>query len=257
MSAFLRSRITLVESSKRLFAGAARNLGIAHTQASIIAFLAADCRATKGWLGARVSAHHDGNCMVASALRPLADERGHISSTAWAAHLLTHFARAPGTSAAEAARYGVSYDRKLFHRFSFFNPGVRVSEDLEFNRACREARLEPAWMPEILTLHDYPRRVLPAMIDQFWRGVLSTRYALENDNVSANKHARRIFCRTRDILRAIRTERADFDFRHPMRVRVLTAVLGMVLMTGTVAGVAFARRRKRQANGSLAASPKI
>src|SRR5688572_16210602 len=43
-------RVTLVETPTKQYAGGARNLGIRHSSAPIVAFLAADCLATEGWL---------------------------------------------------------------------------------------------------------------------------------------------------------------------------------------------------------------
>jgi glycosyltransferase involved in cell wall biosynthesis len=161
--------VQLVESPRRHNVGGARNLGIAHCRASLIAFLASDCQATPGWLRRRVDAHKSGHAMVASALRPAPDPDGRISTISWAAYATTHTGRMPETPPDEAARYGLSYDRRLFERYGLFDAGRNLDEDTDFNNRCSPEGLA-FWDPEILTLHDYPGRLIEALGDQFRRG---------------------------------------------------------------------------------------
>nr|WP_245260517.1 glycosyltransferase family A protein [Mesorhizobium sp. L2C054A000] len=48
-------KVPVIEVGRRLFVGAARNLGIAATKAPFVAFLADDCLACSGWAEARCS----------------------------------------------------------------------------------------------------------------------------------------------------------------------------------------------------------
>lgn len=161
--------VKLVECSRRHNVGGARNLGIEHCRAPLIAFLASDCQATPGWLRRRVAAHKLGHAMVASALRPAPDRDGRISTVSWAAYATTHTGRMPETPAGEAARYGLSYDRRLFERYGLFDGGRNLDEDTDFNNRCSPEGV-PLWDPEILTLHDYPGTLFEALGDQFRRG---------------------------------------------------------------------------------------
>lgn len=161
--------LKLVERSIRHNVGGARNLGIEHCRAPVVAFLASDCRATPDWLRRRVTAHKLGNAMVASALRPAPDREGRISTVSWAAYATTHTGRMPETPVGEAARYGLSYDRRLFDRFGLFDADRNLDEDTDFNNRCAPEGV-PLWDPEILTLHDYPRTLVEALGDQFRRG---------------------------------------------------------------------------------------
>src|SRR5690606_29306420 len=113
--------------------GATRNLGIAHSTAPIVAFLAADCRATPGWLEARLAAHRTGSAAVASALRPAPARGGNVPCVSWAVYALLHARRAPSWPVADAARYGASYDRRLFEQHGPFDESLRIGEDTEFN----------------------------------------------------------------------------------------------------------------------------
>lgn len=161
-------RLVLVEDTRRRLPGGARNLGIVHSTAPIVAFLAADCIATPGWVAHRLAAHGQGAMAVASALRP-APELGKVPAAAWASYALLHARRTPEYPAAGAARYGASYARALFERHGRFREDVRVGEDTEFN--ARIAGEAPAvWTPEVVTMHRYPPTMRAAMIDAARRG---------------------------------------------------------------------------------------
>lgn len=150
------------ETAPRLYAGAARNIGIRATRAPYVAFLADDCLAAPGWVAERLRLHAAGMPMVASAVRPDRDDR-----LAWAHQLLLFPRRLPGLPEGEALRYGVSFDRRLFDRHGLFDPDLPTGEDTEFL-----ARLDhrPAWAPSVVTLHRNAAS-LPALLrDQFRRG---------------------------------------------------------------------------------------
>ncbi|WP_198005595.1 glycosyltransferase family 2 protein [Thioalkalivibrio thiocyanodenitrificans] len=162
-------RIILVESPGRCLPGGARNIGILHATGPVIAFLAADCMATPDWLRHRLNLHHRGHCMVASSLRPAADESGRISLVSWAAYCLIHARRMPEIPEDGASRHGVSYCRTAFERHGLFREDLRVAEDSLFNRRAAATCGRPVWAPQIMSLHRYPGRMLPALADQFRR----------------------------------------------------------------------------------------
>jgi glycosyltransferase involved in cell wall biosynthesis len=153
--------VPVIEREEKLFAGAARNIGIRATLAPYVAFLASDCRATKGWAMKRLSAHRKGNAAVASAVA-----NGNPDNPfAWAAHLSLWSRRMPG--APRGLPYGASYDRRLFERQGYFREDLRVGEDSEFNRRLPKP---PKWRGTIHTLHRNPTRFLSLVVDQFQRG---------------------------------------------------------------------------------------
>ena len=99
--------VKVIENKRRLFVGAARNLGIMATRAPYVAFLASDCLATPGWTRHRLASHRKGKVAVASAL--LNGNPRNI--VAWASYLATHHRRLPGTPKKKTSQYGASYAR--------------------------------------------------------------------------------------------------------------------------------------------------
>ncbi|HSG40338.1 MAG TPA: hypothetical protein VLE27_11920, partial [Thermoanaerobaculia bacterium] len=135
------------------------------TRAPFVAFLAADCWAEPGWAAARLRAHRAGASAVASAVTN--PYRRNLA--AWASYVSLFPRRMPGTSAAEALRYGVSYERSLFDRFGTFREDLRGAEDTEFHQRL-EGNVEIAWEPGVRTAHRHPRRLLALLDDQYRRG---------------------------------------------------------------------------------------
>jgi glycosyltransferase involved in cell wall biosynthesis len=162
-------RLILVETNHRRYPGGTRNLGIRHSRAPIVAFLAADCLAAPGWLRLRAAAHKAGSRAVASALLPAPDERGQIAPVAWASFVTMHVRRMPGVSAERANLYGASYDRRLFEEYGDFREDLRIGEDTEFNLRIQPQNL-PLWEPGIVTFNRYPAKLIAALKDQVLRG---------------------------------------------------------------------------------------
>jgi glycosyltransferase involved in cell wall biosynthesis len=157
--------VPVVNRRERLYPGAARNLGIAATAGRYVAFLAADCRATPGWVAARLRAHRAGAAAVASAI---ADPVG-ASRSASAVQLLLYAGRMTDTPAHERQLYGVSYDRSLFDRLGLFREDLQGTEDREFNLRLVDAP-RIAWSSEVVTVHEHPERPLAALRYLYGRG---------------------------------------------------------------------------------------
>lgn len=155
----------VVESRELLWPGAARNAGVAATRAGIVSFLAEDCLAEPGWAAARLAAHEAGAQAAASSVT--VHERW--SACAWASYLSLFVRRMPGTPAADALRYGVSYTRRLLEEVGPFREDLRVGEDSELN-ARAAARTEIVWAPHIRTAHRHPTTLASLLADQKARG---------------------------------------------------------------------------------------
>jgi GT2 family glycosyltransferase len=174
--------VRVIEVRERLFAGGARNRGIAATQAPFIAFLADDCLACPRWAEVRLLRHREGAAAVASAIL-----NSHPRNlVACAAHLVTSMRRLPGLPAEKAQRYGASFERTLFDRYGTFDEQLISGEDTEFMARLPEA-LRPIWEPRVLTLHRNETSLFGLLADQYRRG---RRYGAYLGSIEAGKPVR-------------------------------------------------------------------
>lgn len=157
--------VTVVESSRRLFPGAARNVGIAAAHGTYVAFLAADCTARPGWVASRLESHRAGAAVVSSPV---------VNANPWnpfsaAAHILLFASRLPGGPAQRRSHYGASYLKTLFSQHGFFSNDLRAGEDTEFNRRL-PATLAKRFDARVQTAHRNPRTPWALLMDQYQRG---------------------------------------------------------------------------------------
>ncbi|MDH3263696.1 MAG: glycosyltransferase, partial [Paracoccaceae bacterium] len=158
-------KVRLIAVEDRLFAGAARNIGIDASRARYVAFLASDCRALPGWVSGRLARHRAGALSVSTPVVP----EGRAGLLPVAANRLRYWARSPGADPAFLAHFGRSYDRRLFHAAGYFPPGLRVAEDDALNRRV-DRIAAPVWAPEVLTTHRDPEGLLGFLADARARG---------------------------------------------------------------------------------------
>jgi len=191
--------VRVIETGRRLFTGAARNLGIAATEAPFVAFLADDCLACPGWAEVRLRHHRNGAAAVASAIL-----NSHPRNlVACAAHLIIHMRRLPGLAADQALRYGASFDRTLFDRFGFFDERLRSGEDTEFIARLPDA-MKPVWEPLVLTVHGNETRLLPMLADQYRGGRRYGSYLRRLAGGKPSRPFRKVFRDRRNVVRLAR-----------------------------------------------------
>lgn len=159
-------RVVLVESPTLRLPGGTRNLGIAQAHGPIIAFLAADCLATPGWIAHRLAAHAAADA-VASSILPAARASGRVGLTSLAIHMLMYGRRDPAYPPERSVRYGASYRREVFTRHGLFLEDRVIGEDTEFNDRLP---VPPAWTPAVVTLHRNLEGFPAALADSWQRG---------------------------------------------------------------------------------------
>jgi glycosyltransferase involved in cell wall biosynthesis len=189
--------VPVIESDERLYAGAARNRGIRATQAPFVAFLAADCLATPGWVRERLEAHESGVAAVGSAVM---NSHAH-NPFAWAAHLTIWARRLPG--AEKGLPFGASYKRQLFEEHGLFREDLPRGEDGEFHTRL-PPRQKPIWNSAIITIHRNPTRFWPTISDLYRRGGWQARVYHEVYHKPLRCGVGAWYSRTRNILRASR-----------------------------------------------------
>lgn len=157
--------VRVVSSQKRQTPGAARNAGVAATDAPYVSFLAADCCALPGWSAGRLLRHRDGAEAVASALIPA--ERGSVPL---AAHLLQNSFRMGHVAAAPMRRSGLSYSRAVLERFGPFPETFPFGEDIALNDRLIEAGVKIVTAADVVTAHRYPTTLGHLLADRYRRG---------------------------------------------------------------------------------------
>jgi glycosyltransferase involved in cell wall biosynthesis len=157
--------VPVIELPRRLFPGAARNLGIHATHARYVAFLSADSRAYHGWVAGRLREHRSGAAAVAGVLTNASPG----SRSASAAALLLHHRLMPDTPPRRRLFYGLSYDRALFDRHGGFREDLRGGEDTEFNARISQCT-SITWTADVRSAHRNPTRPDALLRDLFARG---------------------------------------------------------------------------------------
>jgi len=237
---------TVVQSAETLFPGGARNLGIKHSSAPIVCFLAADCVATNGWLRNRLDAHLSGFATVSSALRPAPHENGQITHASWASYWTTHPRRRPESDPVDCLRYGLSYKRSVFAQIGLFREDLRIGEDTQFNERASAIYGAPCWSPEIVTLHRYPATLARALQEQFRRAKRSAEYT-QMEGVSVRRSLLWHLARQwRALARLKRMLRDDPNFAVHRRARSLLPLLSAARALGAWSSAVVASPSQRQ-----------
>ena len=157
--------VTVVQVSRVLMPGGARNVGLAASEAPVVGFLAGDSIARPGWVAGRLAAHAAGAEAVSSAV---------VNHARWnpfsaAAHCLLLSYRLPGVAPSRRRHYGASYTRALFSTFGPFRHDLRTGEDTEL-RERFAGRVRFAFRGDVQVAHRNPTSLAGLLRDQFHRG---------------------------------------------------------------------------------------
>jgi glycosyltransferase involved in cell wall biosynthesis len=223
--------VPVIEDERELFAGAARNIGIAATRAPFIAFLADDCLACPGWAEARVERHLAGDRAVASAMVN-SHPRNPI---ACAAHLIMFMRRLPGLPAHRALRYGVSFDRRLFDEYGSFDETMQAGEDTEFLNLLPE-QLQPVWEPRVQTVHRNETRLFSLLADQYRRGYRRGDYLATSTRSTPFRSFRDTFHDRRNVRKLAKIGLSGSDLIFAMRSMPIVWLALLVKSVGAYAG---------------------
>lgn len=233
--------VPVIEFEQRLFAGAARNSGIAATKAPFVAFLADDCLAYPRWAEVRLRHHREGAATVASAI-----VNSHPRNlVACAAHLVTYMRRLPGLPDEKAQRYGVSFDRRLFDQYGLFDERLASGEDTEFMARLPEA-MRPVWEPRILTIHRNETRLLDMLADQYRRGRRYGAYLGSLDAEKPQRPFRKVFRDRRNVAKLARAGLSGTERTFAMMSLPIVWLALFAKSLGAVAGAKYGDKAGRR-----------
>ena len=157
--------VPVITRQERLYAGAARNLGIDATEAPYVGFLSGDCLLEPGWAEGALRRHREGTPAVSSAIT----NAYPWSACAQASYMLLFHTRMPGCAEHGRQLYGLSYDRSLFERYGRFREDLRAGEDTELKERFGD-EVGIAWAPDVRVAHRHPTGARALLRDQYRRG---------------------------------------------------------------------------------------
>ncbi|MBO9467753.1 tetratricopeptide repeat protein [Tropicibacter sp. R15_0] len=146
-----QDRIRLITTQTRLYAGAARNVGIDVSKGRYISFLASDCTVCDDNIRTRQTLHRRGARAVSAFVEPETPENHHQTLAA----LLLHSSRSPNSVVFQDQHYSLSLDRKVFDDFGYFPTGLRIGEDTYLKNSLT-GQVEIVSDPGIRIRHRYP-----------------------------------------------------------------------------------------------------
>ena len=160
--------VRLVRSRRRLWPGAARNLGIRCSRAPFISFVPADGEASRQFVAARLDKHRHGYPLVGGTVTD-----GYPRSIVGrAAYQLEFSALQPSARllARQAVPHALSYSRQVFDRLGLFPEDVRTGEDSVFNERCMAAGLRCAFEERAQVSHHNPRSLREFLLHEVEHG---------------------------------------------------------------------------------------
>ena len=195
--------------------GTARNIGIANSNADIIAFIDSDCVADYKWLETIASAHNSPFDVVGGAVRNGNPWHDRVALSGYLSEFREFL---PNRSKAEVGHIptcNISYKRHIFERFGLFDGRYYPQEDLVYNYRLTTKGTRIMFDPSIVVSHHHRTRF--------------------NEFIS---HQKRIGCITSQVLKTIPLQGSSLA-RNPAVGMAVLPILPMVKFFRTV--LVFAR----------------
>ncbi len=146
--------VKLIRSSKRLYPGGARNLGIAEANGQILAFTDADCVAGPGWIEAIVQAHQSTESVIGG----IVENANPENPVGWGYYFTEFNHWSPGASkghVTEIPTCCLSMKREAYERWGPFRTEGYCSDSLFHWLRAKDGEL-PYLDPDIRVAHINP-----------------------------------------------------------------------------------------------------
>ena len=184
-------RVTLIELSKPVLPGEARNVGLKAARGDIISFPGSHVELPPGSLEARIRAHDLGYAMVTGSTL-----NGTTTNAGWASYFLDHSAVLPGRPSTElkGAPSHCSYTREALVAAGGFPEDMRTGEDTVVNQRIAARGLVAYRAQDVTLIHHSPCRTAPKLVrHHFRRGRGFGRILLDQRRERGNLLTRKTF----------------------------------------------------------------
>jgi len=161
-------QVELLHSTKRLYPGDARNLGIARAKGGLLGFTDADCMAEPDWIAAVGRAHASAHPVIGGAVGNANPE----SYVGWGYYFTEFNQWMPGGDAGfmeDIPTCCLSMKREVYEQFGPFIEGTYCS-DTVFNWRAAEAGTQPWFDPAIQVDHLNPTAFLETLLHEPMHG---------------------------------------------------------------------------------------
>jgi glycosyltransferase involved in cell wall biosynthesis len=160
--------VRVVRSPRRLYPGAACNLGIEAAKGDLIGFLPSDCAAERSWLRRRLAKHREGFAAVGGAVTN--GTPGHPIGSAGYYLEYTGVLPSERILAEQNVPHSLSYERELLERLDGFPEDMVAGEDTVLNKRCLAEGVSIAVDPRIQIAHQNLRSLWPYLRHQWEHG---------------------------------------------------------------------------------------